>query len=341
MPELRKDPVVGRWVIIATERARRPGNILDRSYNHPQDGKTECIFCNHYSDPICTFQLPGKKKTEPWDVAVMPFRNSFFQVKEKLQHQQRGLYEVTNAFGRHELILETRDHIANMADLPVDQIELVLRTYAARIDEYARNPYFQYAMVYKNYGAVAGGRNIAHTRSHMMATPVNPLRVRRKLAGAKKYFEEKHRCVYCDMVQDEKHLGQRIIEETENFLAVIPFAARFLFEMLILPKAHHCDFTAGITEHEAELAGLLKRMLLKLKIGLDDPAYNFFLQTAPFRRSPIGVHQWATLEQDFHWHIELMPRLTLMAGFEKGTGFYINSVPPEYAAEYLRDVEVS
>jgi UDPglucose--hexose-1-phosphate uridylyltransferase len=340
MPELRKDPVVGRWVIIATERARRPGNILDRSYSHPGNGNKECIFCNHYGDPICEYRLPEKQKTDHWDVAVFPFQKSFLQVKEPLKHHHRGLYEVTNAFGRHELVLETPDHISNMADLPESQIQLIIQTYVSRILEYARNPYFQYAMVYKNYGAVAGGRNIAHTRSHIMATPVNPLRVRRKLAGAKKYYEENHSCVYCDIVKTEVHSRERLIEETDHFLVIIPFAARFLFEMQILPKLHHCDFTTGVDGHEQELALLLKRMLMKLKIGLDDPAYNFFIQTAPFRRSPIGVHQWATIEQDFHWHIELMPRLTLMAGFEKGTGFYINSVPPEHAAQYLREVKI-
>ena len=338
MPELRKDPIVGRWVIIATERARRPGSFIDTKEATSHAAEETCPFCHGNISPLFTLNRE-KQKHAAWDISVIPFKNSYFKMNTPCVRETHGLYNVVNGFGTHEVVVETPRHIANMADLELDQIALVFETYRHRLAELEKNPQFRFAIAYKNYKTSAGGRNIAHARSHIIATPVNPLRIKEKLRGAKEYFERNHACVYCDLIKNEIKEKKRVIHENKHFIALSPFASRFLFEVLILPKKHHCDFAKGVAGQEWDLAKILKDILLRFKVGLDDPSYNYVLQTAPFRR-PNQKGRFKTIEQDYHWHIELIPRLTRAAGFEKGSGFYICPIPPELTAEFLREVEV-
>jgi UDPglucose--hexose-1-phosphate uridylyltransferase len=333
MPELRKDPVVGRWVIIARERARRPGNFVDTSGNEVALDRAGCTFCNNYRQVI-----PMEKSSDK--VAVVFADGGCTDSKITFQRTKHGLYDVIDKIGAHEIVIETPEHVANMADLEMEHIQLVFEAYAQRLKALEKVEQYRYALVYKNYGSTAGGRNVGHTRSHIVATPVRPLRVKEKLIGAQKYYDENGHCVYCDLIEQEKKSGERIIHETRHFIALIPFAARFLFEICILPKDHHCDFHIGIERKEEDLALMMKVVLQKIQQGLDDPAYNFAIQTAPFRRKSKKEKKWKTIEEDYHWHIELTPRLTRIAGFEKGTGFYICAVPPEDMAEFLRGIKL-
>jgi len=208
------------------------------------------------------------------------------------------------------------------------------------MNDLERDPRFKFVMAFKNYGWSAGGGKIRHSRSQLIATPVNPIRVKEELVGAKHYFDLHERCVYCDMVRQECESTERVVIENDHFVAIAPFAARFPFEIWILPKKHSCDFAKGAKGLVHDLSKILKETLLRLKIGLNDPAYNYVIHTAPFRRPNPKGPQWKTIEEDYHWHIEVMPRLTHVAGFEKGTGFYICAIPPENTAEFLREVEI-
>jgi UDPglucose--hexose-1-phosphate uridylyltransferase len=343
MPELRKDPVVGRWVIIASERARRPGNFVDRNDDEFDDEEERgCSLCDHQGETVCTMTRPPSSGDGPLsgDVRVVLSGGSVPSQTE-FSRAKKGLYDVIRGSVRHEIIMETPRHVANMADLDVGQIGLVFEAYAARMRDLEKSARFQYILAYKNYGSTPRDHKIGHARSHIVATPVRPLRVKEKLNGAKKYFDAHQSCVYCDIVQQEMGTRERVIYETEHFLAVVPFASRFLFETWILPKRHQCDYHKGVAGVERDLAFMMKTLLRKLREGLDDPSYNFVVQTAPFRKAGgLYTTKWATIEKDYHWHIELMPRLTRLAGFEKGTGFYICPVPPEKMAEYLREVEI-
>lgn len=336
MPELRKDPIVGRWVIIATERARRPGNFIDPSsfVSSLEYHETDCPFCEPKEKIIYSTSHNGS----PWDVCVLPFQESFLSTKQDIEHKRNGLYEIFNGFGVHEIVVESKEHIANMADLSEEQIQTVFKTYAERIKELEKNKNLQYVLPYKNYSQNKESRMSGHSRSHIIATPVNPVRINDKLTGARRYFNIKKTCVYCDLYKQEIRDKARIVMETEHFVAFVPFAARFLFETWIVPKAHHCDYVEGVKGKEADLAKIMKSLLKKFKDGLDDPAYNYVIHTAPFRRKQLNDNRWGSIEEDFHWYIELMPQLTLTAGFEKGTGFYICTVPPEMMASYLREV---
>lgn len=334
MPELRKDPVVGRWVIIATERARRPGVFIGTQDNTFSD--KDCEFCNNKEKEIFTLRTDPKG---PWRVKVVPSGTPTLTMDAHFKARGHGFYDVANDYGTHEVVIETPEHIANMADLTQEQIRLVFDTYVVRYNELEKNRDFQYVIAYKNYGSAAGSRKIGHSRSQIIAMSVTPFSAKQKLAGAKQYFTYHERCLYCDMIRQEMEAKTRIVVESEHFLAIAPFAPRFVFETWILPKKHHCDFTQGVVGHIDDLAWIMKQVLTKFKVGLDDPAYNYVIHSAPFRRTPYGL-KWKTLNEDYHWHIEVMPRLTRVAGFEKGSGFYISSIPPESTAEFLREVKV-
>ena len=249
----------------------------------------------------------------------------------------RGIYDLMNDIGAHEIIIETPKHTANIADLEEGQIAKVIDCYVERFLELQKDERFKYVLMFKNYGRTAGGGSHIHSRSQLIATPVNPKRVKEELVGARSYFEYKERCVFCDIIKQELQQKERVIVDIDGLIAISPFASRFPFEVWILPKEHSCDFFNIKPDARRDLAGILKKVMLKLKITLDDPPYNYVLHTAPFRHRKSGY--WKTIDHDYHWHIEVMPRLTRVAGFEWGTGFYLNPTSPETATKILREAK--
>lgn len=330
MPELRKDPIIGRWVIIATERASRPDQFKPIAEG-PQEGP--CPFCkgNESQTP------PEIYSNKPdWQVRVVPSIAPMLRVEGELDKHGRGVYDVLNGIGAHEVIVETDRHVSNIADLDQEQIALVINAYIERMTDLEKDQRFSYVLAFKNHGWSAGGGRIRHARSQLIATPVIPKRVKEELAGSRHYYEHHERCVYCDLIRQELASKDRLILEVDGFVAIAPFASRFPFEIWVLPKKHSCDFTDLNIPEQKDLARILKLVLTKLKVGLQDPPYNYILHTAPFKRKKTGY--WNTIRDDYHWHIEIIPRLTRVAGFEWGTGFYICTLPPEHAAKFLREI---
>ncbi|MBU1727004.1 MAG: DUF4931 domain-containing protein [Candidatus Omnitrophica bacterium] len=341
MPELRKDPIIGRWVIVATERAKKPDHYLDL----PQETSPEsfCPFCdgNESSTPPEIYALRPKHThaNKPgWDLRVVPSIAPFLRIEGDLDRRGKGLYDLMNGVGAHEIVIETNKHIANMADLEESQIAEVITCYIDRMLDLEKDQRFKYVLTFKNYGRSAGGSKYAHSRSQLIATPVNPKRVKEELVGSRIYYDYHERCVFCDLIRQELDSKDRLILDLDGFIAIAPFASRFPFEIWILPKKHTCDFTRLDMPSRLELANIMKKVLMKLKVGLSDPPYNYVLHTAPFRRQKLGY--WKSIDHDYHWHIEIMPRLTRLAGFEWGTGFYICPLPPEEAARFLREIKV-
>jgi len=339
MPELRKDPVIGRWVIIATERAKRPDQFLSKATEGPPE--KACPFCegNEAQTPTEIYSIrpsftPPNKPG--WELRVVPSHAPFLRIEGDLERQGRGLFDVMNGIGAHEIIIETNKHIDNMADLSEEQTSKVFTCYIDRIRDLERDMRFKYALVFKNQGWTAGGGRIKHSRSQLIATPVNPKRVKEELVGARLYYNYHERCVFCDVIKHELEIKERLILDIDGFIAIAPYAARFPFEVWILPKKHSCDFTSLEPGMRIDLARIMKKVLMKLKKGLNDPPYNYVIHTAPFRREKVGY--WKSVDYDYHWHIEIIPRLTRVAGFEWGTGFYICPLPPEDAAGFLREV---
>lgn len=322
MSQLRKDPIVGRWTIIATERARRPAAFVDPKSTITDE--KECPYCQG---------IASKGISELQGVKVFPSDSPILDDSKPFERRGHGLYDVCHSYGSHEIVVETPVHVANMADLPPEQIKAVMQTYALRMQTHRKNPFIEYILAYKNYGVAAGSRNIGHSRSQIMAVPVLPMRVNDKTLGAEKYFDYHERCLFCDMVTQELKHKERVVAQNEHFVVITPFASRFPFETWILPKNHHCDFADGLKGYEDALAAIMKDILLRFKIGLNDPAYNYMIQTSPVKNP-------SSFKDYYHWHIEVIPRLTRVAGFERGTGFYICPIPPEMTAAFLREVDI-
>ena len=342
MPELRKDPVVGRWMIIATERAKRPTDFGGGST--PPGETVICPFDEGHEPEtppeIFAIRQNGSQPNGPgWDVRVIPNFSPIFRIEGEINRRAKGMYDTMQGIGAHEVVLETPQHIQSMAELEEQQIEKVVTAYAHRLTDLEKDPRFKYVLIFKNHGSVAGGGNLPHSRSQLIAMAVTPKLIKEELLGAQRYFEYRERCIFCDVVRQEIETGIRIVLETDTIVCFCPYASPFPFEMWILPKYHSPDFGKISDKEKQEFAFVLKKALSNLSQVLKDPPYNYVLHTAPFRREKRGY--WKTLEEDFHWHLEIMPRLTRVAGFEWGSGVYINPTPPEEAAAYLRKVETT
>jgi UDPglucose--hexose-1-phosphate uridylyltransferase len=281
----------------------------------------------------------NSKDAPGWQVRVVPSISPLLRIEGKLNRRGEGIFDTMDAIGAHEIIIETPQHIAKISDLPLPQIRKVIRTYISRIIDLRKDKRFKYVMLFKNYGWEAGGSKLKHSRSQLIATPVTPKRVKEELAEAKTYYNYRDRCLFCDIISQELQTGSRVVLESEHMLVIVPFAARFPFEMWILPKKHSCCFVHTEPNQWDDLAFALKDVLTRLDKVVGDTPYNYILHTAPFQREQ-KARYWKTINEDYHWHIEIMPRLTRVAGFEWGSGFYINPTPPEEAAKFLREVEI-
>jgi UDPglucose--hexose-1-phosphate uridylyltransferase len=341
MPTLRRDPITARWVINPDLTDNLPSSLIEMEKLLPH---VTCPFCegNEKHTPPEIFALRGKdsRKDGPgWEVRVVPNISPALKVELELDRRAERMYDLMNAVGAHEIIIETPRHVANLADLEVGQIKKVMQTYKERILDLKKDQRLRSIFIFRNYGERAGSSPIKHAHSQLVAVSVTPKNVKEELSGAKEYFEYKERCVYCDMIKQELTANKRIICTNTDFLAIAPFASRFNHEVWILPKKHSADFENTTNEQFENLSTLFKEVLLRLKILLNDPPYNYIFHTGPNRTRRRG-EAWKTLNQDYHWHIEIMPRYTRIDGFEWGTGLYINTTTPEEAAENLRKVQI-
>ena len=341
MPELRHDPIQGRWVIIATERSRRPDDFPNTD---PPPSVGICPFCEgneSKTPPEITAMRNGSSPNHPgWEVRVVPNKFPALRIEGDLDRRGLGAYDQMNGVGAHEVIIETPNHTLNLADAPIDHFTKVLKMYRERLIDLLRDKRFKYVLIFKNYGTAAGA-SLSHPHTQLIATPVTPLTLVEELNAAKQHFREKERCLFCDLIHQELESGKRIVADGEHFIALTPFASRFPFEVFIAPRRHYHSFAETSDDMLRHLAVMLKEVLLRVKKCLKDPPYNFLIHTIPnVKAGRKHSLDWTTLELDFHWHIEFIPRLTQVAGFEWGTGFYINPMPPEDAAKYLREIDL-
>jgi len=328
MPELRKDPVVERWVIIATERARRPMDFAPEVVR-PR-GPEDCPFCPGHEDrtPPEVFRSGGSEDG-PWTVRVVPNKFPALHADGEVHAAGEGIYDRIDGVGAHEVVIESPDHFAGLGTLPAAHVGEVLVAYRERLLALRKDPRLEYVLIFKNHG-IAAGASLEHPHSQLIATPILPELVAEELRGAARYFRMKERCVWCDIVRQERRDGSRLVLDDEGFVAVAPFAPRFPFETWILPTIHRASFESLGPDEVDALARLLRNLIARLGRLFEDPPYNFALHTAPLKE---------TDPEHFHWHLELMPKLTRLAGFELGTGFFINPTPPEDAARFLRLAE--
>jgi UDPglucose--hexose-1-phosphate uridylyltransferase len=332
MPELRKDPIIGRWVIIATERGKRPH---DFAVEEDVVKGGFCPFCpgNEHTTPPEIFALrePGTEPNSPgWRLRVVNNKFPALVLQGEPDRAGEGMFDKMNGIGTHEVIIEYPDHNLTLASIPVEGFMDVLTAYQERIGTLAQDPRFRYVLIFKNQGRAAGA-SLEHSHSQLIGLPIVPELVMEELNGSKFYYNWKERCVFCDMIRQELQQHKRIVLENDEFVALCPFAPRSPFEVWILPKTHLSSFVDLKEESYRNLAEIFSETLKRLEKSLGKAPYNFILHTAPIREPEIPY---------YHWHFEIMPKLTLMAGFEWGSGFFINPTPPEDAAQYLKEVQL-
>lgn len=337
MHELRKDILLGRWVAVISE-SKAPTDYNLPSYNKKEE--SSCSLCpgrEHETPPeITSIRTPGTSANAPgWWVRSLPSFKPMFQIEGDLGRRGIGIYDKMNSIGANEILIESPEHNIRPEDIGLEQMIRVITLYRDRIADLEKDSRLRYILIYKDSGKEAG-EIFTHPISFLMATPVIPKKVKDELDNAKQYFAYKERCVFCDIISEELRVGERIILETRNFIAFCPYAAQFPFESWIIPKRHCCAFHE-ITYDEIEDMGLiLMSVLKKLRKIFHEPPFNYYIHTAP-NMVPRRNH-WHTLGEDFHWHLEIMPRLIRTSGFEWGSGFYILPTSPENAAKYLREV---
>lgn len=330
MPELRKDPITERWVIISTERARRPTDFMRAPVPLTPSGRL-CPFCpgnESKTPPEVLAYRSGSGANQPgWSLRVVPNKFPVLGIEGDLEREGDGLFDKMQGIGAHEVVVETPEHMLGITDLPEKAIERVLWSFRDRVHDLKNDRRLRYVLLFKNHGEAAGA-TLEHTHSQLIALPVVPKRVQEEVEATKRYYNFKERCIFCDLIRQETKSGIRVVTETDRFLVLEPYAARFPFETWIIPKqhrSHYEDVDAGQLEN---LAWVLKSTLRKIDRVLERPPYNFLIHTAPLQEAPNPY---------YHWHIEVIPKLTRVAGFEWGTGFYINPTPPEESAQFLRD----
>jgi UDPglucose--hexose-1-phosphate uridylyltransferase len=332
LSELRKDPVTGRWVIISTERRKRPSDFQLEPVRTVPD--PSCPFCEgneHMTPPELRANRNGSAANSPgWDLRVIPNRFPVLRVEGSLEREGEGLFDKMTGIGAHEVIIETPRHDLSLATMESDAVEQVLWAFRERVIDLKRDTRFRYIIIFKNHGAPAGA-HILHSCSQLIALPIVPREVRDEVDGALKHYQAKERCVFCDIVRQEMGDGKRVILENADFVAVAPYAPRFPFETWVLPKRHQSQFEESVRHEYASLAAMLGDILKRMNRMLEDPPFNLLIHSAPVQE-PAGEY--------YHWHVEIIPKLTKVAGFEWATGFYLNPVSPEEAAQVLRDARV-
>lgn len=340
MSELRKDLVSGRWVIIATERSKRPDDF------RPADGRGAeagprgfCPFCegSEVKTPPeipTTLRRPETASDRPgWTVRVVPNKFPALNRGPASPKMTRGIFPWMEGRGVHEVVIENPDHGLELGDLPAAHIRDVLEVIRQRVRTIEEEFHYRYVQVFKNKGREAGA-SLSHPHTQILATPIVPKRVKEEIYGADRLHRNFKECIFCRIVREEDAAKDRVVLRNDHFAVVTPFASRFPFEMAVYPARHSPYFT-GIAEEElASLAGTLKSLLTRLKQTVGDPPYNMVLHQAP--NPAFSVQAWPQMDLVYHWHLEIFPVLTKVAGFEWGTGFHINPVPPETAAGFLR-----
>jgi len=343
MSELRYCPIKGRWAIIAPERRMRPLEFLLPAPAEMPPSPEVDPFAPGNEDRTTPeiFSLPALDATagSRWQVRVFANKFPALRVEGEVVREGVGLNDSVSGVGAHEVIVECPESTREMADFRVDELLQVLTAWRARIVDLRRDTRLRYILIFKNQGSEAGA-SVHHAHSQLIATPIIPSVVAQELKSARKHFKRKERCLFCDLIHQELELGARIAIETDRYVALNPYASAMPFETWILPRRHGHDFA---TADDAELRGLaviLGDLLRRIRWLLEDPPFNLVLHTAPSPHPRSGhPDDWSTIEHDFHWHLELVPRISRRAGFEWGSGYTINPTAPEEAARHLKQAD--
>ncbi|MBM4047082.1 MAG: galactose-1-phosphate uridylyltransferase [Planctomycetes bacterium] len=330
MSELRQNIATKEWYVLATERAKRPEDFVAAKPKREKVAKSDkCPFCpgNEAMTPPATLELPG---ASGWQVRAVPNKFSAFSPVGSRERHAKGIYRSMSGVGIHEVIIETPRHDLTIALLPVSDVETVVEAYRSRYLQVSQDPRVEHIILFKNHGESAGC-SLEHPHSQLIATPLVPTHIRYRLEEARHFHDDTGQCVFCVMVKEERKARERMVYEDDLFVAFAPYASGGPFEVWILPKRHQASF-GDISDEEVEsLALTLKDVLARMYHGLSDPDFNYVIRSVPKDERHVKC---------FHWYIKLMPKLARVAGFELGTGMFVNVTLPEANAKFLREVKL-
>lgn len=331
MPEIRQNIATREWVIIATERARRPEQFIQAD--------KERVEGRPAYDPRCPF-CPGNEELDlerlriplqgEWLARVVSNRYPALQEQGERIPYFDGMNCAISGVGYHEVVVESRLHNTCPALEPVEEVERTLLAFQARGLVMRLDPRVEQIVYFKNHGPTAG-TSLLHPHTQIMGLPVVPYTIRHRVEEARRYFVEQGSCVICRMREEEQRLQARVVLESECFTAFVPYAAFSPFHMWIVPRRHNLSFLAIAPEELRDLAVILRKLLRRIYFGLNDPDYNYVIRSAPERERETGP---------LHWYLAIVPRVTRAAGFEMGSGMYINTALPEESAQFLRSIEI-
>jgi UDPglucose--hexose-1-phosphate uridylyltransferase len=325
--QLRRDPITQSWV-----------NLEDEGENLPTREDAPCPLCPGQGglSPQTLYEYPGGGSS--WQVRVVPHPRAIYRIEGDAQRRAEGIYDKMRSLGAHEVVVENPSHDLQLSQLTNENVAQVLRAYIARVKDLKKDRRFRYVTVFRNHGALAGGE-FEHPHSEITATPFIPRRVGYELRSSMRYFELKERCLTCDIAGQEIAQKIRIVDQLGSFVAFCPFAARVPYETWLLPLKHNSSFEEDLTDWDQQLcfARLLKSVLLRLEAVA--PTYHLVLHSSPNLAAKFqsdGI--WRTLEDDYHWHVEILPVLPSKAKSYALKEVYYNSLLPEIAAQTLRNV---
>ena len=330
MPELRYNVITREWVVIATERAQRPDQFVRKEKRKAlPEYDPKCPFCpgNEAMTPPETYVVPD---TKSWRVRVTPNKFAALSYEGERKRTVQGIRRTVTGVGIHEVLVETPAHNKTTALLSDHEVELIIQTYLHRFKFASSDARIEQVTIFKNHGEAAG-TSLEHPHSQMIAIPVITSQLRDRLTHALEHFDEFGECIFCRVLSQEQKEGTRLVLETEHFVAFVQFATLTPFSMLIMPRRHMACFVEMRDAEAADLARILRRSLAKFYFGLGDPDFNYAVRTAPTEYSGVKY---------YHWYVSIIPRLTRMAGFELGSGMFINVSLPEENASFLRGIKV-
>jgi UDPglucose--hexose-1-phosphate uridylyltransferase len=332
MPEIRQNMATKEWVIISTERAKRPDQFVKTGEKQTADRPAlnpDCPFCpgNEAKTPPELFRI---EHNGTWSVRVIPNKFAALSSVGEPDRVYDGVRREINGVGHHEVILETPFHNKTLGLLSPGEATDVVTTYRERYLNAVSDPRVQLVILFKNHGDAAG-TSLEHPHSQMIATPIVPSQIRHRLQDALVFSDDHGACVYCTMQKEELKMKERIVVESEHFVAFVLYAAASPFHVWITPRRHMACFSSINDAEVADLAGTLQGMLARYYIGLSDPSFNLVIRSAP-----VGMCD----SKHFHWYLSIVPRLSKAAGFELGSGMFINASIPEESAAFLRGVKV-
>jgi UDPglucose--hexose-1-phosphate uridylyltransferase len=334
MSEIRQDLTTNEWVIFASERAKRPHDFAKQAKEMPPDFSENCPFCPGNEDrtppEVLAYRSGGKANDSSWWVRVIPNKFAALNPSGTIERKiEDGFFRKMDGVGHHEVLIESPRHslyIPYMEDHQVEEIILALRE---RYRILRQDPTVRVIVIFKNHGSAAG-TSLEHPHCQIVATPIVPQSLRRRLAVATRYYDDNGGCIYCDMMEMERKNGVRVIEDTDEFIVLHPFASRSPFETWILPTRHSASFARIEIEEAKALGKVLRRTLAGIFNILGNPDFNLVIHTAPIKDEE---------EDYFHWYMRLIPRVTTQAGFEIGSGIFINTALPEETAASIREAE--